>query len=69
MHRLDKDFDGNSTFLKECYPQKDAKEGTPGFCPVERDPHNPDEIALPTITEVSPCPFEHTTESFESVRY
>ena len=36
----------------------------PGFCPVERDPENPDEVALPTITQVSCSPSESTTKIF-----
>ena len=30
-----------------------SKEGEPGYCPRNRAPQNPDEIALPTSSEVN----------------
>ena len=32
--------------------QENATEGQPGFCPRDRDPENPAEIAVPTPSKV-----------------
>ena len=49
--------------------QENAKEGQPGFCPRDRDPENPAEIAVPTPTKVKATKIAQSSYLFSGMGF